>query len=97
MANNFEEKIAHEFIRKHSNSILKHSYEILDECKDVCEEIGADPEQFRKVQFESAKLYRLLYIAVQEYHNCLSLYLQKSGIELPDLDSLFAYAEDHQD
>lgn len=97
MYNNFEEKVRSEFTKNHLTSVFKHSYDLLNECNDLCIEEGVEPESFRKIQFDDAKLYRLLYIAVQEYHNCLSHYLKKSGISLPDLDSLFACAEDHQD
>lgn len=58
-------------------------------------EQGIDPATFREIQFNDEKLYRLLYIAVKEYHNCLSQYLEKSGVKLPDLDTLVAdYAQD---
>lgn len=97
MDNNFIEKIKHEFIKNYSIPIQKHSYELLNEYRDICEETDTDPEQLRQIQCENAKLYYVLYIAVQEYHNCLSLYLRESGIKLPDLDSLFSYAQDHQD
>ena len=97
MHNDFEEKISNEFVKNHLISVLKHSNDLFNEFKDTCIEEGIDPENIRKIQFDDAKLYRLLYIAVQEYHNCLSRYLKKSGITLPDLDSLFAYTEDHQD
>lgn len=88
MNSKFEEKISTEFTRNHLTSIIKSSYETLDKNIETCEEIGINPELFRQINFDDSKLYRLLYIAVQEYHNCLSRYLQKRGIELPDLDTL---------
>lgn len=91
----FEEKIASE-LNKQVKTLFRESNELSNKYMDDCVEIGVNPDAFFQTQFNNAKLYRLLYIAVQEYHNRLSQHLREVGIALPDLDSLFSCAEDHQ-
>ncbi len=97
MNNDFERKVAEEYIKNHAVSLLKQSYEQLNEYRDDCLEMNVDPENFRQQQLSDARLYRLLYIAVKEYHNCLSHYLKEHQIALPDLDTLVAYSEGHKE
>lgn len=45
----------------------------------------------------TAAMHRFVCLAVKEYHNALSHILAKSGILLPDLDTLFSDEQTHQD
>lgn len=83
--NDFEKRIMTEFVEHHSISLMRESAETASEFADV-----ADPALVRDHEMSVATMYRVVYLAVREYHNALSQHLAANGIALPDLDTLIS-------
>lgn len=90
----FEDIFVKKYIKDHAASLLKENQKLIS---DIGNDLDPtlDPNTFAQDQLEFAVRDRLIYLAVQEYHNCLSRFLADNGISLPDLDTLVEkYHED---
>ena len=81
--NDFEKRIMAEYIRNHALSLSRESAERAMEFADI-----ADFAQVRDQEMSVATMYRVVYLAVKEYHDALSQHLSAHGIVLPDFDTL---------
>lgn len=83
--NNFEEKITNEYVKHHAKALLKESIDISNSLSDVTD---FEQEQIQKNQMSVSVTNRMIYLALKDYHNCLSHILTEHGITLPDFDTL---------
>lgn len=81
--NDFENKIMNEYGTNHALDLMREVANTASKYSDV-----ADVQQVREREMEIASMYRVMYLALKEYHNALSQNLAKHGISLPDLDAL---------
>lgn len=81
--NDFENKIMNEYAVNHALDLMREVANKTANYSDV-----ADVQQVREHEIAIASMYRVMYLALKEYHNALSRNLSEYGISLPDLDSL---------
>ena len=89
--NEFEKKIMNEYAKNHALALMRETYETAADFADI-----ADFQQVQKQEMSIASMYRVIYLALKEYHNALSQHLSEHGISLPDLDTLVSDFPKHQ-
>lgn len=88
--NDFERKIADEYVMHHAVPLLHETAELSKLMEDV-----ADPAQFLEQQMSIASINRFVYIALRAYHDSLAHNLLERGISLPDFDTLVSNPDAH--
>ncbi len=89
--NDFENKIMNEYVKNHALDLMRKSADTVAKSSNV-----ADVQQ-QEHEMAIASMYRVIYLALKEYHNALSRHLLKYKISLPDLDSLVSDLSKNQD
>ena len=82
--NDFENKIMNEYVKNHALDLMHKSADTAAKFSDAADVV----QQAQEHEMTIASMYRVIYLALKEYHNALSRNLLKRGISLPDLDSL---------
>ena len=80
--NDFERKITSEYI-KCFPELSKNAQSIAEEFSDI-----ASYQEIFNNEMDAAIRLRISYLAVKEYHQILSKYLESTGISLPDFETL---------
>ncbi len=90
--NDFENKIMNEYGKNHALSLVREAAKTASDNSDI-----ADVQQVLENEMTIASMYRIMYLALKEYHNSLSRNLAEHGILLPDLDTFVSDAVPHQE
>lgn len=94
--NDFENRVMDEFVKKHSMRILSDLTKKYDELSENGHfDSKEQEEELKRNDIANAMMHRFVYLALKEYHNCLSRTLAESGISLPAFDTVVEqYHED---